>query len=48
MMRRLPVNQLSKPLGETRISELQILLVEDDATLSAALKRSLERVGIDV
>jgi two-component system response regulator TctD len=48
MMRRLPVNQLSKSLGKTRISELQILLVEDDASLSAALKRSLERVAINV
>ena len=48
MMRRLPVNQLSKSLGETRISDLQILLIEDDASLALALKRSLERVAMQV
>ncbi|OYT92135.1 MAG: two-component system response regulator [Burkholderiales bacterium PBB3] len=47
-MRRLPVIPLSKSLGKTRISNIQVLLVEDDATLAAALKRSLERVAMDV
>ncbi len=48
MMRRLPVNQLSKSLGKTRISDLHILLIEDDASLASALKRSLERVAMQV
>lgn len=48
MMRRQPVISLSISLGETRISNLQVLLIEDDAALSAALKRSLERVGMDI
>ena len=48
MMRRLPVISLSKSLGKTRISKLQILLVEDDVSLASALKRSLERVGMNV
>ena len=48
MMRRLPVISLSKFLGKTRISKPQVLLVEDDASLASALKRSLERVGMQV
>ena len=48
MMRCRSVNQLSKHLGKTLIFKLQILLVEDDPTLSSAIKRSLERVAIDV
>lgn len=48
MMRRPPVNLLSKSLGKTRISDLHILLIEDDASLASALKRSLERVAMEV
>ncbi|OYU42614.1 MAG: two-component system response regulator, partial [Burkholderiales bacterium PBB4] len=48
MMRRRTVIRLSKSLGETRITHVRVLLVEDDATLAAALKRSLERTGMEV
>lgn len=47
MMRSQPVIHLSKNLGKTRGS-MQLLLIEDDAAMAAALERSLTRAGMRV
>lgn len=47
MMRSQPVIRLSKNLGKTRGS-MQLLLIEDDAAMGAALERSLTRAGMRV
>ncbi len=47
MMRSQPVIRLSKNLGKTR-GFMQLLLIEDDAAMGAALERSLTRAGMRV
>lgn len=48
MMRRQPVNHLSKALGITLNVAMHLFLIEDDLALQSTLQRSLSRSGLRV